>query len=89
MRKFYKTVEIVEHPKSCELGDECFLPSEVAEGNRYVRNEVDFTNLSTALEDHCYYSIKLDGRVIKTMYKDELYIPSRALAAAMALEWDR
>ena len=30
----------------------------------------------------------LDGRVIKTMYKDVMPIPSRALAVALAEEWD-
>lgn len=35
-----------------------------------------------------YYAITLDGRVIKTMYKDDLFIPSKALAIALAEEWD-
>ena len=30
----------------------------------------------------------LDGRVTKTVYKDDLLIPSRALAVALAEEWD-
>jgi len=35
-----------------------------------------------------YWAVALDGRVIKTMYKDVLPIPSRALAVALAEEWD-
>jgi chaperone required for assembly of F1-ATPase len=30
----------------------------------------------------------LDNRTIKTIYKDELYIPSRALAVALSEEWE-
>jgi chaperone required for assembly of F1-ATPase len=32
--------------------------------------------------------VALDGRVTKTLYKDDLCIPSRALAVAIAEEWD-
>ena len=35
-----------------------------------------------------FYGVKLDNRVIKTMYKDDLFIPSRALAVALAEEWE-
>jgi chaperone required for assembly of F1-ATPase len=35
-----------------------------------------------------YYAVTLDGRVTKTLYKDDLCIPSRALAVAIAEEWD-
>ena len=34
-----------------------------------------------------YYSVSLDERTIKTMYKDDLFVPSRALAVALAEEW--
>lgn len=30
----------------------------------------------------------LDGRVTKTLYKDDFLIPSRALAVSIAEEWD-
>ncbi len=30
----------------------------------------------------------LDGRLTKTVYKDDLLIPSRSLAVAIAEEWD-
>jgi chaperone required for assembly of F1-ATPase len=30
----------------------------------------------------------LDGRVTKSLYKDNLFLPSRALAVALADEWD-
>ena len=44
--------------------------------------------MSRVTKDHQYWAVKLDKRVIKTMYKEELYIPSRALAVALAQEWD-
>lgn len=35
-----------------------------------------------------FYGIKLDGRLVKTLYKEDLLIPTRALAVALAEEWD-
>ena len=35
-----------------------------------------------------YYAVTLDGKVTKTMYKDELLLPSKALAVALAEEWE-
>ena len=35
-----------------------------------------------------YWSVSLDERTIKTMYKDALFVPSRALAVALAEEWE-
>jgi len=35
-----------------------------------------------------YWAVALDNRIIKTMYKDPMPIPSRALAVALAEEWD-
>ena len=35
-----------------------------------------------------YYGITLDGKIVKTMYKENLLIPSRALAVALAEEWE-
>jgi chaperone required for assembly of F1-ATPase len=32
--------------------------------------------------------VTLDGRLTKTVYKDDLLIPSRSLAVAIAEEWD-
>ena len=48
--------------------------------------EVSFDNLS--LTHGPYWAVALDGRVIKTMYKDPMPIPSRALAVAIAEEWE-
>lgn len=47
--------------------------------------ELTFNNLS--LSDK-YWSVTLDGRPTKTMYKDSLFIPSYALAVALAEEWE-
>lgn len=35
-----------------------------------------------------YWAVTLDGKVTKTLYKDDLCLPSRALAVALAEEWD-
>ena len=35
-----------------------------------------------------YWCVCLDSRTIKTIYKDELYIPSKALAIALSEEWE-
>ena len=46
---------------------------------------VSFNNLS--LSDK-YWAVTLDGKVTKTMYKDNLLIPSKAMAIALAEEWE-
>ena len=52
--------------------------------------EIGMSNLSQIREntDEKFYAVTLDGRVIKSLYKDPLYIPSRALALAVAEEWE-
>ena len=50
--------------------------------------EVDLSNLSFANHGEDYWSVALDGRTLKTIYKDELLLPSRALAVAVAAEWE-
>ena len=46
---------------------------------------VNVNNLS--LSDN-YWAVTLDGKVTKTMYKDNLMIPTKAMAVALAEEWD-
>lgn len=74
IKRFYKKVDVIEHPDSDELPK---LPA---------GEKVTLDNLS--LSHDKYYAITLDGRVAKTFYKDQLAIPSRALAIALAEEWD-
>ena len=50
--------------------------------------EITLNNLSQVHENDQYWAIRLDGQIINTMFKDALYIPSRALAVAMAEEWE-
>ncbi|CDW74897.1 atp12-domain-containing protein [Stylonychia lemnae] len=73
IKRFYKKVDIVEHP----LQDQApkLLP----------QDQVGFHNLS--LSDK-YWAVTLDGRPTKTMFKDNLFIPTKALAVALAEEWD-
>ena len=49
-------------------------------------DEVTFDNLS--LSHDGYWAVSLDKRIIKSMYKDPMPIPSRALAVALAEEWE-
>lgn len=47
-----------------------------------------FTNVSTKAEGDVY-SVLLDGRALKTPAKVPLHLPTKALAEAIADEWDR
>ena len=73
IKRFYKKVDIVEHPLQ---GD----ASKLAAGE-----QINFNNLSRSDK---YWAVTLDGKVTKTMYKDNLFIPSKALAVAIAEEWE-
>ena len=44
--------------------------------------------MNDKIERGKYWCVCLDSRTIKTIYKDELYIPSRALAVALSEEWE-
>lgn len=74
IKRFYKKVDVIEHP----LSDE---GPKLAPGEK-----VDFRNLSAT--EGKYWAVTLDGKVTKTMYKDSLLIPSKAMAVALAEEWD-
>jgi len=74
IKRFYKKVDIVEHPLSQET-------NKLAAGQK-----VDYKNLSVAGEK--YWAVTLDGKVTKTMYKDSLLIPTKAMAVALAEEWE-
>jgi chaperone required for assembly of F1-ATPase len=47
-----------------------------------------FWEVTTAVETEGGYTVHLDGRTIKTPGKAALIVPTRAMADAMALEWD-
>jgi len=72
---------VVPHPEAVSLNNDWFLKA----------STVSLENLSLANyqteSSPSYWGVSLDGRVIKTMYKDDLYVPSRALAIALAEEW--
>ena len=74
IKRFYKKVDIVEHPLT---DDTQKIPKE---------EKVDYKNLS--LSHGKYWAVTLDGKVTKTMYKDNLLIPNYALAVALAEEWE-
>ncbi len=74
IKRFYKNVDIIEHPLSEETAK--IAPNE----------KVTFNNLSQ--NHHKYWAVTLDGKVTKTMYKDNLLIPCKAMAVALAEEWE-
>lgn len=74
IKRFYKTVDIVEHPLSEET-------PKIANGE-----QLSIKNLSQSHDK--YWAVTLDGKVTKTMYKDPLIIPSKAMAVALAEEWE-
>ena len=73
IKRFYKKVDIVEHPLQGEA-------PQMQKGEK-----VGFNNLSTSDR---YWAVTLDGKVTKTMYKDNLFLPTKALAVAIAEEWE-
>jgi len=74
IKRFYKRVEVIEHPLSAEM-------PKITEGE-----QLGIKNLSQAHDK--YWAVTLDGKVTKTMYKDPLLIPTKAMAVALAEEWD-
>ena len=74
IKRFYKKVDIVEHPLSAEQ-------QKIQEDQ-----SIDFKNLSYTSGK--YWAVTLDGKVTKTMYKDGLFIPTKAMAVALAEEWE-
>ena len=73
IKRFYKKVDIIEHPLS---GQAKTLPK---------GEKVTLNNLS--LSDK-YWAVTLDNKVIKTIYKDDLLLPTKALAVSLAEEWE-
>jgi chaperone required for assembly of F1-ATPase len=74
IKRFYKKVDVIEHPLSHEVK------------KIDASDKVTLNNLS--LSHNKYYGVTLDGRVTKTFYKDNLLLPTRALAVALAEEWE-
>jgi len=72
IKRFYKRVEVIEHPLS--------------EDYPKLTEKLGFKNLSQANDK--YWAVALDGKITKTMYKDPLLIPTKAMAVALAEEWD-
>ena len=64
---------MIEHPEQNDMRK--LQPNE----------KIDFSNLSLSEK---YYAVTLDGKVTKTMFKDPLFIPTKALAVALAEEWE-
>ena len=73
LKRFYREASVIPHPDSDILM------------NLDASSDVTFENCSMSHDG--YWAVALDKRVIKTMYKDVMPIPSRALAVALAEEW--
>jgi hypothetical protein len=87
VRRFYKNVDIKPHPIMDLLTSNDLKKANLMVGEN---DSVDLSNLSKIRENKdVFYSVTLDNKPIKTMYKDPLYLPSRALAIAIAEEWDQ
>ena len=65
LKKFYRHAEVIEHPESDFL--EKLKPEE----------KVTYNNLSKTHGP--YWGVALDGRPIKTIYKERMAVPSRAI----------
>ena len=74
LKRFYKNVDVIEHPLTPTL-------QKIA-----ATDPLTLNNVSQSHDK--YYAITLDGRVVKTFYKDTMAIPSRALAVSVAEEWE-
>ena len=74
LKRFYKHASVIPHPDSDSFP------------KLKASDEVTYDNLSKSHGP--YWAVALDGRPIKTIYKDPMPIPSRALAVAIAEEWD-
>ena len=75
IHRFYKTIEVVEHPKSTQIPK--LNPWE----------QPSLKNVSKAVD--VYYGLAFDGKITQTLYKNDLCIPSRRLAESLAEEWLR
>ena len=49
---------------------------------------LSLNNLSQVRQNEDYWAVTLDDKIINTMFKDAQLLPSRALALAMAEEWE-
>lgn len=74
LKRFYKHARVIQHPDS-----DSFDKLSASE-------EVTMDNMSKSHGP--YWAVALDSRVVKTLYKDPMPIPSRALAVALAEEWE-
>ena len=84
IHKFYKEVNVQEHSQTEEIKEKC----------KHFRKDPQniHLDLERKLANLCYsdkfYSITLDGRELKTFYKENLFAPNYSLGCLLAQEWD-
>lgn len=78
IKRFYKQVNIIEHPREEDYSHMVLGPNE----------QVGLENMSKRCSDGKFYAVALDERVLKTLYKDDMLLPSYGLAVAIADEWE-
>lgn len=75
LQRFYHKVDVIRH------SDQSIA--------KLPENEImSLNNLSQVRENEDYWAVTLDDQIINTMFKDALFLPSRALALALAEEWE-
>lgn len=68
-------MDVIEHPFNSDPTIEKHAPG----------TKISFNNLTLSEK---YWAVTLDGKVTKTMYKDDLLLPTRSIAVALAEEWE-
>lgn len=54
----------------------------------YIPRIPIYNCISIVSKSHQYWGVALDGKVIKTIFKDDLLCPTKALAVTLAEEWE-
>ena len=73
-KRFYKEATVTEHPMSSSV--------------KKLQWEDPITTENLSQSHDTYWAVKIDNHILKTSLKEDLLIPSRALAVAIAEEWD-
>lgn len=83
-RKFYKTIDIIEVENDNYNKEDNITNYRNNPDISHIKNFIGLSNIRDK-----YYHILLDGKKLKTVHLDELKIPNKLLAVAMAEEWEK
>ena len=79
LKRFYKEVTVMPHPYSNSGPD-----SQPIGKSQLKDCSIRLQSLS---KSPAYWGVSLDDRVIKTLYKDDMFLPTKKLALGVAEEW--